>query len=531
MAITGLPNPKTHHARSRIFFRHPWLAGVGFLVLAGVMVGIYFAGEHWPYRYREVKPLLEDVFGSQVAITRYHRTYFPNPGFVATGITLRRKSAPHQPPIGTVQTLFVQGSWIDLLRLRRYVQLVDMTGVHLVLPPPGSEAAKEDFPEGSTADFTGPDTPVGRLEVHNSVMDVLRKGGGRYTWQISELRLDNVQKGRTMSWAVEMENALPTGHIHASGHFGPLVEHNLAETLLSGSFSFVRVNLHDVGNIQGTLTSSGKFFGKLGAIEADATSNTPDFAVDDGRPTPVAGSIRCTINGLNGDTSFRSIDLRVGRTHVEALGATSGTPEKSTNLDVVVKSGRAEDVLRPFVRRDVPIIGPVSLRVHAYLAPAGVGGFFHRLKVDGTFDVPSERATDSKTEKSLTDFSHRAQSGKNSATQPSPPTDGDGDALSSIAGPASIRDEIVTTKGLQFKVSGAEANLHGTFAIHTLTVHLTGDLKMDSDVSHTATGFKAFLLKPIAPFFKKKNAAALVPIAVTGTPGKYKVEADLNHKK
>ena len=530
MAIIGLPRPKAQRARRSVIFRRPWLAGIGFLMLAGVMVGIYFAGEHWPYRYREVKPLLEDVFGSQVAITRYHRTYFPNPGFVATGITLRRKSAPHQPPIGTVQTLFVHGSWIDLFRFRRYVQLVDMTGVHLVLPTPGSRAAREDFPEGSTADFTGPDTPVGRLELHNSVMDVMRKDGGRYSWRISELRLDNGQKGRTMTWAVEMENALPSGHVHASGHFGPLAEHNLGETLVSGSFTFTGVNLHDVGNIRGTLASSGKFFGKLGAIEADATSNTPNFAVDDGRPTPVAGAIRCTVNGLNGDTVFHSIDLRVGRTSVSAVGETKGTPGKATNLDFSVKSGRAEDVLLPFVHSDVPIIGPVSLRAHAYLAPVSEGGFFHRLKVDGTFDVPAERATDAKTEKSLTDFSHRAQ-GKNSAPEPNPPEDGVADALSSIAGPVSIRDEIVTTKGLRFKVSGAEANLHGTFAIHTLTVHLSGDLKMDSDLSHTATGFKAFLLKPIAPFFKKKNAGALVPIAVTGTPGKYKVEADLNHNK
>jgi hypothetical protein len=529
MAITGLANPKTVRARRLVLFRRPWLATAGFVVLAGVMVGIYFAGERWPYRYREVKPLLEDVFGSQIAIARYHRTYFPYPGFVATGITLRRKSAPHQPPIGTVQTLFVQGSWIDLLRLRRYVQLVDMTGVHMLLPPPGTRAAQEDFPEGSTADFTGPDTPVGRLELHNSVMDVLRKGGGRYSWRISELRLDDVQKGHAMSWAVEMENAIPSGHIHATGHFGPLVEHNPGETLVSGSFTFTRVNLHDVGNIQGTLASSGKFFGKLGAIEANASSETPNFAVGDGRPTPVAGAIRCTVDGLNGDTVFHSIDLHVGHTSVGAVGETKGSPEKATNLEITVKSGRAEDVLRPFVRSDVPVIGPVSLRAHAYLAPSSVGRFFHRLKVDGRFDVPAERATDPKTEKSLTDFSHRAK-GKNPA-QPDPPLDGDGNALSSMSGPAAIHDEIVTTNGLQFKVPGAEANLHGTFTIHTLTVHLTGDLKMDTDVSHTATGFKAFLLKPIAPFFKKKNAGALIPIAVTGTPGKYKVEADLNHKK
>jgi len=62
-------------------------------------------------------------------------------------------------------------------------------------------------------------------------------------------------------------------------------------------------------------------------------------------------------------------------------------------------------------------------------------------------------------------------------------------------------------------------------------VHMVGNLRMDTDISHTTTGFKSFLLKPLAPFFKKKNAGALVPIAVTGAPGHYQVTQDFNHKK
>ena len=85
-----------------------------FLVSSCSPVSFYFISANWPYRYRKIHPLLEDVFASQVKITRYHRTYFPNPGFMATGIILRRKSAPDLPPLGTVETLFVQGRWSDL---------------------------------------------------------------------------------------------------------------------------------------------------------------------------------------------------------------------------------------------------------------------------------------------------------------------------------------------------------------------------------------------------------------------------------
>ena len=37
------------------------------------------------------------------------------------------------------------------------------------------------------------------------------------------------------------------------------------------------------------------------------------------------------------------------------------------------------------------------------------------------------------------------------------------------------------------------------------------------------TGFKSFLLKPLAPFFRKKKAGAVVPIRITGGPGQYAV--------
>ena len=71
----------------------------------------------------------------------------------------------------------------------------------------------------------------------------------------------------------------------------------------------------------------------------------------------------------------------------------------------------------------------------------------------------------------------------------------------------------------------------GTFRFHGEVAHLTGNLKMDTDISHTATGFKSFLLKPLAPFFKKKNAGAVVPIAVTGTAGHYQVSQDIGHNQ
>ena len=77
----------------RSFFARPHARlGLGFVIglVMLLIVGLVFISANWPYRYRKIHPLLEDVLSSQVKVYQYHRTYFPNPGFVAIGLTLRR---------------------------------------------------------------------------------------------------------------------------------------------------------------------------------------------------------------------------------------------------------------------------------------------------------------------------------------------------------------------------------------------------------------------------------------------------------
>jgi hypothetical protein len=418
-----------------------------------------------------------------------------------------------------------------MLLLRKRVQTVELTGLHIVIPPVGSQANHANFPPGSSSDFTGPDTAIEMFKVHNSILEIMKNDGKRLIFPVRELDLAHFEKNKAMDYSLDMQNAIPSGRIQSRGTFGPLNAKQVASTPVSGTFTFTGVNLHDVGNIAGILSSHGQFRGPLGALETQADSITPNFSVDGGRPTPVTGSVQCTVNGTNGDVVFHQIEAHTGATTVHAVGSVQGSP-KSTNMDIDVKGGRAEDVMRPFIGGEVPISGTVWLRSHAYLEPSGNGGFLHRLHITGVFDVPAERVTDQKTEKSLTDFSHRAQGKKDSGRDDDESSSrANADALSSLKGPAQIQDGIASSKHVTFKVAGAEADLTGTFNFHNKVVHLTGNLRMDTDISHTATGFKSFLLKPLAPFFKKKNAGALVPIAVTGGPGHYQVTQNLGHTK
>jgi AsmA-like C-terminal region len=522
------PEPTSAASPGQTYRRRHWMVVGAALFVVFLAVGFSFVSANWPYRYRKIKPMLEDVLASQIKISNYHRTYFPHPGFVATGITMRRRSAPNLPPLGSVETMAVEGSWLDMLMLRQRVQLVDITGLHIVVPAIGSRENHEDFQAGSASDFSGPDTKIERFFVHKSLLDIMHKDGNRSSFPIAELEIRNLHKAEAMTYAVDMRNAIPTGRILAKGGFGPINSKDFASTPVSGSFTFDGVELSDVGDISGSLDSAGHFKGTLSAIEAEAELTTPEFSVESGQASRVQGTIHCTINGNNGDLNIHSIDLKTGATLIHVEGEISGSPKK-TNLDISVTRGRAEDVLRPFIHEDIPIAGPVWIKGHAYVGPPG-DGFVERLRVDGVFDVPAERVEDRDTQKSLTEFSQRAQGDKSeSSIAKTANSSSAADALSSLKGPASIRNGIASTQRLTFKIAGAEADLKGTFNFHNKQVHLIGNLKMNSDISHTATGFKSWLLKPIAPFFKKKHVGAVVPIAVTGAPGSYKVTQDIAH--
>jgi hypothetical protein len=540
ISTSPLPDKIAHPHRGRvrrkvrsIWYEAPLWVHVVIVALGALLaVAVVLISANWPYRHRKIAPMLEDVLASEVTFTGYHRTYFPRPGFMATGITMRRKSAPDLPPLGHVDSMLVQGTWSDLVMLRQRVELVEITGLHVVVPPIGSKENHQDFPPGSSTDFEGPDTMIKQFVVHDSLLEILRKGGKPLAFPIKQLEVRNLHKGEALTYAVDMQNALPTGRILAHGSMGPMTGKDFEATPVSGNFAFTGVNLHEVGDVGGILDTRGVFKGTLRSMTVETSTESKNFSVDDGKATPLSATMQSTLSGDNGDMDIHAIDVKIGATNIHAAGSIKGGP-KQTNLDISVDNGRAQDLMEPFVTKEVPITGPVWLKCHAYIGPPG-DGFMQQLRVTGSFDVPKEKLTDKGAEQSLSAFSERASGDRKPNTgvdSDNKPADASKAVLSAIQGPVKIENWVASTSHLTFKVTGAQATLAGTFQFHKQVAHLTGDLKMDTDISHTATGFKSFLLKPLAPFFKKNNAGAVVPIAVVGTPGHYQVVQNITHSK
>ena len=142
---------------------------------------------------------------------------------------MRRRSAPpNLPPLGHVDTMVVAGTWTDLIMLRERVELVDITGLHVVVPPIGSKENHLDFPPGSGSDFDGPDTMIARFVVHKSLLEIQRKGSKPLSFPIKQLEIRNLHKGEALTYAVDMQNAIPTWAHSCSRQLGTDSRPNLS---------------------------------------------------------------------------------------------------------------------------------------------------------------------------------------------------------------------------------------------------------------------------------------------------------------
>ncbi len=505
----------------------PRTFGVAGGVLLACLVAIAaFAALHWPFRRGRMQPVLEKVLASHIEMRSYRMVFFPHPGFVAQGLTLHRFAASNIPPVGTARRLIVEGRYSDLLLLRNRVQRFDVDQLHVTIPPPGSEANKQDFPPGSAKDFAGGQTTIANFHLQDATLDLVSRSGKLFRYPIRDLRLGNVRRGHTVTFSVVMSNAVPRGEIRASGTFGPLLPNQLGQTAAAGHFTFTNGDFTGIGTLHGTLAGEGQFKGQLSQIVVNGHSEISGFRVGEGNPTDITSQYSTVVDATKGDVAIQNLLVRTDETTLNARGDVAGSP-KVTNLDLDVVTGRVQDLMRPFVHGELPVSGPIHLRSHATLLPPP-GDFLSRLHMTGTFLIPAGRFTNINTEKSMTDLSVRAEDGRTPEKNAGSPPQQD-ETPSRLDATVAVQSGFADFRKVTCQVPGVFLDLHGRYDLRDTRAALQGDLRMQKDLSHVTTGWKAVLLKPLAPFFRKKDGGGGtdLPVILTGRDGKYAIHSKM----
>ena len=497
----------------------------GIFIAAGVWLVLLI--RNWPFTQQAVAQALKDRFARQVRIRSFRPTYFP-PGGVAEGVSFLHRRRKDMPPLITVTTLTIRGSYRGLLAFHKSVDKVEISGLKIQVPPKNGDKPGL-LP--LTNSVSGKTLTIGEITTDGALLEFISKEPGQepFRLKIDELKLDNVSESGPVGFHAVLRNTVPPGEIRSDGQMGPWNEDDPGSTPVSGSYTYQNVKLGFFEGIKGTLSARGKLHGVIGEINSEGDVDVPDFRITgNSHAIHLSTKYESVVNGTNGDTELDKVQSTFQRTTFLSKGAIagqSGERGKTVTLEMSAQRARVEDLLRLFASPARPsVIGPIQLRVKVRLPP-GAQAFLTRLSLEGDFGIGGERFTNSSVQASVNKLSESAQGeSKKEQSEDSETT------LSNLKGHVTLKNGIAALSNISFTEPGTLAEISGTYNLLDKSVNLHGVLHTNGKLSDTTTGFKAILLKAVGPLLKKKTIT-VVPFTITGTSNQPAFALDLAGKR
>lgn len=522
-----------------------WLT-VALAALAAAGVSVMFV--YWPFRYREVHPLLEQEFHSRVEVERYYRTYFPHPGFVADGVTFWRRGHAGEPPLAQVEHLHVVGTWSGLLFTPHTLYQIWVRGarVRVVLKEHDKPAPKgSEKPGGNSTQSAGAQTSANagssstkpgsrtgkqkRLQdnlsfetivADGATLDLLRPGKPPLHFVFETLQIHNVHAGEPLTFFTRARLPGLRALVAANGTLGPLRPGHYAETPLDGGFSVAGIDLRRLSPLWGTASASGRYSGRVDQIAVEGKVAIPNFRVGEAHVERIDAAYSAMVKVPWGEVDITSAKVQMAGSTILANATIAGKP-KIARVEFAATDGNLERLLEVVEKSTPSVAGKVSFAAQAQFGN-GSQPFLKRLRLQGKVAVTDVTFVQDGTQQKMDAFSARASKRKSK----------DPVRVSAAAiGETTFRDGIAYFRDLRATLPGAKAQLAGTFNLLNTRVNMTGKVAMQQKLSKDVGGWKRLLLAPLNPFFRHGKEEAVVPIAVTGTAQNPKIGQNLFHTK
>ena len=534
--VTGRSStiPKCHgagkvHASGQRWVPGRWWLIIGASLMVIAAIAMIVLACKWPFTQKAVTKALQDRFARTVQIRSFRKTYFP-PGCVAEGVSFLHRKRKDLPPLITVQTLIIRGSYNGLFRIHQRVDDVQVKGLHVLIPPPGPTGHPSSVMPLTTS-TTGATVTIGQITTEGALLEVMprQRGQESFKLEVHRLTLDEVREKGIIPYHAVLFNPEPPGEIRSDGEIGPWNEDDPDSTPVAGSYIYEHANLAVFEGISGTLSAQGKFSGTIGHIDTNGETDVPDFRVSGNSHTVhLISRFQAVVDGTNGDTYLQNVNAHFQRTTVTSKGSVAGRPDqhgKTVWLEMAVKGGRIEDLLFLFTDGKRPAMtGSINLRAKVQVPP-GPPGFMRKLDLTGSCGIDTGRFTNPDLQQPVNALTQSAR-GENKEQQAEDPET----ALSKFAGQVSVKNGVATLSNISFSALGTSAQLQGTYNLVDKKIDLHGVLYTYGKLSDTTSGFKALVLKAISPFLKQKDVT-VVPFAISGTSTDPSFSLDLAGKR
>ncbi len=437
------------------------------------------------------------------------------------GLALHHRNSLDRLPLLRVASVRAEVDLESLWGATTLVGPVELNGLEITIPPRGERPRFGKKAESETESAV----PVQEKPKPPQVLiDGIRADGAKLTilprdpskaplvFDIHRLLLNSAGPGVPLRYTATLTNAKPPGQVQSTGSFGPWNASEPSETPLSGDYDFRDADLGVFKGIAGTLSSMGKFKGKLSEFEVDGETRTPNFRLkSSGNPVPLSTRFHALVDGTNGNTLLQPLDATLGSSKFRVQGGIVRNVDekgKTVDLDVRLVRGSVEDLLRLAMKDKKPFLrGNVALKMK-FILPPGRGEIADRLNIAGTFALDDGHFTTPAIRGKLDELSRRGQGQPKNLEISEVPA--------RLAGDFHLANGKIDFPRVGFSVPGAVVALKGIYDFNTEMLDFHGSLKLEATVSQTQSGWKRWALKPANRFFSKEGAGTYLPIAITG---------------
>jgi hypothetical protein len=483
---------------------------VAFFGLGLGLAAVFLLAFFWPFRRETVIKELEDESKSRVTAGSFHGTYFPYPGCVLEQIVFQHNPKSDTPPLMTVNRITIKGSYAGMFA--RHVSLVLVEGMHILVPPPGSE--QFETPQRSSV-------VIDDIIANGAILEVASRQAGNppVHFTLHGFNISNVGGPDSASFRATLSNPEPPGEITTTGKFGPWDADHVGRTAVSGEYRFEHAELGAFRGISGLLASSGKYTGTLEHIEVEGSTDVPLFAVtQSSHQTQLSTQFHAVVNAENGDVFLQNVNANFRQTTIWTQGSIAGEAGqagKTTSLAMYSKDGRIQDLLLLFIKSPrAPMSGIVTFKAKVSVPPEK-RPFLEKVELLGDFGIDDGSFTKSGTQQGVNYLSQGARGEKthqadNDDTDPQ-------NVLSDLKGHVLLKNGTATFSSLSFRIPGALAQMRGTYNLISEKIDLRGTLQTEAEISKTTHGIKAVILKVLDPLFKNKPGGYIAPVKITGS--------------
>lgn len=494
-----------------------WLfVGALILVILLIVAGIatYYAHRLEPMAREQLVAYLSDKFDSDVELKELKVSAIPRLHVVGKGLILRWKHRQDVPPMIRLGEFTFNVDWADLTEPAKHIALVRLKDFELNLPPrsstPNAAATEAPKPQQSST----PVIIVNQIIADKTMLRLLPKDPEKPVkeFELHELRLLSVGGGKPFTYRTRMMNYKPPGLIDSVGQFGPWNRDDPGSSSLAGKYTFDNADLGVFKGIEGVLTSKGQFNGQLNHIWVDGTADVPDFRLKmTGQSVPLKTKFHALVDGTNGNTILEPVEATIGKTPMTVRGGVIGEKNvkgKSITLDVVMKGGHLDDLMRLAVKGRPPLTGAVSMNTKLVIPREDVD-VIEKLGLDGRVFIGGMRFTNRQIQDKIDELSRRGQG--------HPGDESIARVQSRLVSSFVLKDTVIRFRNLKYGVQGAEVELDGHYGIKQEDMNFDGVLRLDAKASQTFRGMKSIMLKAFDPLVSRRNRGTVLSIKIEGT--------------